>query len=74
MKKRSKIIFTKKALSFILEALGKEIDNKGFIIDSKTKKFVLDPDDEKIKASKLIAISKNDGFITNIFQINHEKI
>lgn len=71
---KTKVLFTKKSLPFILEALGKEIDNKGFIIDSKTKKFVLDPDEEKVKASKLIAISKNDGFITNIFQINHEKI
>jgi len=62
--KKTKIIFTERALPFVLEAIGKSINDKGFLIDSNTKELTLDKDGKKIKAKKIIAISK-DKFVTN---------
>ncbi len=62
--KKTKIIFNEGSLPFILEAIGKSINDKGFLIDSNTKELTLNKDGKKIKAKKIIAISK-DNFITN---------
>lgn len=65
---KTKILFNKKTVPFILEALGNSIDEKGFVIDSK-KQFVLDADDKKFKSSKLIGIIDK-KYITSVFQLN----
>ncbi len=63
-----KILFTEDALPSILEALGKTTDKKGYVIDSKSKDFVLDADGNKFKAKNLIGIVKK-KWITNLSQI-----
>lgn len=66
--KKTKIIFTESAMPFILEAIGKSINDKGFLIDSKTKELTLDKHGKKIKANKIISISK-DNIVTNFCDI-----
>jgi len=67
--KNMKILFTEGTTPFILEALGKSIDDKGFVVDVN-KKFVMDADDKKFKAKNLIGVV-NKKFITNVFQLNN---
>ena len=64
---KTKLLFTKRTTPFILKALGKSIDKKGFVIDAKTKEYVLDIDGKPFKAKKLIGIVDKQ-FITNFFQ------
>lgn len=64
-----KILFDNGTTPFILGALGKSIDDKGFVVDAN-KNFVMDADDKKFKAKNLIGVV-NKKFITNIFQLNN---
>lgn len=75
MNTKPKLIFTERALPFILEALGKTTDAKGFVIDEKTKEFVLDYYGHKFKPKELMGIFDK-HWITSVFQlleISHEK-
>jgi hypothetical protein len=65
---KTKILFNKKSIPFILEALGNSINDKGFVVDGKNN-YVLDADDKKFKSTKLIGVI-NKKYITNIFQLN----
>lgn len=63
----TKIIFTHRAIPFILDALGKSIDQEGYVID-ENKDRVLDADGKVFKANQLIGVVK-DKWITNTFQL-----
>ena len=52
-----KILFTPKALPFILEAFGKSINEDGLIIDASGEP-VLTPEGEEIEASKFCGLKK----------------
>ena len=56
---KQRIIFDRDSVQFILEALGKTVDAKGFVIDSKTRKHVHDVDGKKFKPKKLIAVTRD---------------
>lgn len=58
MDKPAKIIFTDKALPYLLEAFGKEINPDGIIIESSTKEPVLTPESEEIHYSNFGGIKK----------------
>lgn len=62
-----KVTYSKSAIPLILESFDKTTDTKGYVIDIKTKEFVLDIDGKKFKANKLMGI-KDDKWYTNIFQ------
>lgn len=65
---KPKLLFTESALPLVLEALGKTTDAKGFVIDEKTKEFVLDYWGHKFKSKELMGIfGKN--WITSVFQL-----
>ena len=65
---KAKILFDKKSVHFILEAIGNDTDKNGFVIDAKTKQFTLDADGNKFKADKMIGVV-NRKYITSIFQL-----
>lgn len=52
-----KILFAPKALTFILEAFGKSINEDGLIIDASGEP-VLTPEGEEIEASKFCGLKK----------------
>ena len=66
--KEPKLTFTKDAIPFLLSALKMTTDSKGYVIDAKSKEFVLDFDGNKFKSGKLIGIVGKQ-FITNSCQI-----
>lgn len=68
---KAKIIYSKEATPFILEAFGNSINKDGFIIDSKTNDFIFDADGNKFKSEKLIGVFNHNGtkYITNTFQM-----
>lgn len=69
MKKyKPKLIFTQKSLPFILLALGKTTDKKGYVIDIKTKQKVLDYDAKPFKSKHLIGVI-GDTWITKMSQL-----
>ena len=59
MKDQTRIIFDKTSINWVLEALGKVTDEKGFVIDKKTGVYELDVDGKKFKPNKIISITKN---------------
>lgn len=65
---KPQIIFDKSSIPFILEALGKTTDNEGFVIEIRSRKFVLDIDGKKFKSNKFIGII-GQQWITNFCQI-----
>ena len=54
----AKLLFTQEALPYILEAFGKAIDDKGFIIEKATGEHVLTPEGEEILASEFGGIKR----------------
>ena len=52
------ITFDRSLMPQILSSFGKELDGKGYIINSKTKARALSPDGEFIKANDLGGIAK----------------
>ncbi len=66
---KTKILFTEASAPFILEALGNTIDDNGFVKDNENK-FVMDADNKKFKAKKIIGIIDK-KYITSIFQLNN---
>jgi len=63
-----KILFTESTIPFILEAIGKEIDRDGYVVDTETKEYEYDIDGKSFKAKKLIGIVGK-KYITNICQL-----
>lgn len=73
METKTKLIFDGKSLPFILEALGFKT-KKGLVVDAKTNEL---PNGEKIKAKKIIAITKNKKtgapkFCTTVFDLHDD--
>lgn len=66
---KPKLTFTERAMPFILEAIGKEINDNDIVIDSKTKIPVSDVDGNFVRASNLLGIVGS-HFITNADQLD----
>lgn len=64
---KTKIIFDKGTIGFVLEALGYSTDEKGYVVDSKNN-YMLDVDGKKFKPNKIIGITKKQ-FITKESQL-----
>lgn len=63
-----KLIFHKKTIPFILEALDCGIDKDGYVINSNTKILVLDVWGDKFLAKNLKGVT-NKGFFSRDMQI-----
>ena len=55
---KSKLIFNKEALPFILRAFGKSIDEQGLIIDANTGDPILTPEGEALTKENFGGIKK----------------
>lgn len=65
---KTKILFNKATIGFVLEALGYSINEKGYVISNLTGCRALDKDGKAFKANKVIGILNNE-FITKESQL-----
>lgn len=65
---KTKILFNKATIGFVLEALGYSINEKGYVISDKTGCRALDKDGKGFKPNKIIGIVNNE-FITKESQL-----
>lgn len=66
--KMSKLIFDEGSIPLILEAFGCAIDNKGYVINAKTKNYVLDVWGDTFLAKDLKGITHR-GYISRDMQL-----
>ena len=65
MKKISYVSFDSSSKEFILESLGKGLDNEGFIVEASTKKRVLTQDGESLHINNWGGIRKGSEIFFN---------
>lgn len=59
--KKTKLIFTKNTVGFIIEALGYHKDEKGYVVNADNE-YALDADGKKFKSNNLIGAVKGYWF------------
>lgn len=65
---KSKIMFNKNTVNFVLEALGKGVNKDGYVVKNKTNRRVRDYDGYHFKPTDLIGIYKQ-HYITSDAQL-----
>lgn len=66
--KKPKIIFTKRAIKYLLEAFGMTTDKFGFVIYVDTQKHVLDYENNTFKPKEIVGFCNGEVF-TSIWQM-----
>lgn len=66
--KKPKILFTPRAIKFLLEAFGMTTDKKGYVIDAKTYRHVLDYEKNTFKPKDIVGFCKGEVF-TSLWQM-----